>query len=236
MMMHRAGPASNRLACCNRRALVQPKFVVARMRHDRPRSPTPDRRRFRSRGAAPVRQVRARRDRPARLSRRRGEIRRRRRHRGRPARSAEPELRARRAGGQDRSAHQGRDRRLPVAARLRQRPRHPRTAGERTAAGSFHGGDARPAAHPRHPREPRPQPAHRRHRAPPRRRQLHRLCTRRSLSTGRLSGRRRQGARDVRQARSGEDARGLRRRGELSGAFPAATAGWVRWASAGAAE
>ena len=44
-------------------------------------------------------------------------------------------------------------------------------------------------------------------------RQLRRLRARRALPARRLSRRRRQGARAVRQARSGEDARGLRRRG-----------------------
>ena len=94
----------------------------------------PDRRRLRPGGPAPLRPLRARRARPARLPRRRGPLRGRRRHRGRPARGAEPRLRGRRAGAQDRPAHQGRERRVSIAERLRHRPRLPGAAGERARA------------------------------------------------------------------------------------------------------
>ena len=127
------------------------------------------------------------------------------------ARGAEPELRRRRSRSPktDR-AHQGRDGRLPVAAGLRHGPRLPRAAG-----------GAPPRRRAKLPavlvvaREPRPQSAHRGHRAAPRARQLHRLRARRAVSARRLSRRRGQGARAVRQARPGQDARGLPRRGAL---------------------
>ena len=53
----------------------------------------------------------------------------------------------------------------------------------------------------RHPREPRPQPAHRGRRAPRRARGLHRARARPAVAARRHAGRRGQGARDDRQAR-----------------------------------
>ena len=71
------------------------------MTENTPEETEGDRRRLPSRGAAPVRPLRARRARPARLPRGRGEVRGRRRHRGGAARGAEPGLRRRRAGAED---------------------------------------------------------------------------------------------------------------------------------------
>ena len=151
----------------------------------------------------PVRRLRARRARPPRLPRQGRQVRRRRRDRGDAARSAQPEVR-RGAGRQARGhAHQGGVPRVRLAEGLRQDARLPGAAGQ---------GDGQAAGGARHPREPRPQPAHRGHRPPARARQLRGLRARRALPARRLSGRRGQGARGVPEARSGEDARGLRRR------------------------
>ena len=104
--------------------------------HDRPRDTAPHRRRLPSRSPQAVRQVRPRRDRPARLPRRRRPVRGRRGHRRRPARGAEPELRRRPAGAQDRRADQGRDGRLPVAPGLRHRCAATWCGRQRAAAGA----------------------------------------------------------------------------------------------------
>ena len=113
------------------------------------------------------------------------------------------------AGPQGRPAHQGRVRRVPLAAGLRQGAR---------LSGAGHAGKGRRASSRRagRAREPRAQPAHRGRRAAPRARGLHGLRARRALPARRLSRRRGQGARAVRQAGPGQDARGLRRRGAAS--------------------
>ena len=122
------------------------------------------------------------------------------------ARRAEPELRRGPAGAEGRRAHQDGIGRVPVAAGLEQDARLSRAAGDRLRQA---------ARHPRRPREPRPQPAHRGHRAAAGARQLHGVRARRARAARRLSRRRGQGARAVPEARPGQDARGLRRRGGL---------------------
>ena len=103
-------------------------------------------------------------------------------------------------------------RRVPVAAGQRHGARLPGAAGEL--------GRQEAAGHPRRAREPRPEPAHRGHRAAPRPRRLHGVRAGRAVPGRRLSRRRGQGAHAVPDARSAEDARGLRRRGRLAAGPP----------------
>ena len=94
-----------------------------------------------------------------------------------------------------------------LAEGLRQDARLLRAAGE---------GGRQAAGRPGRPREPRAQSVHRGHRAAPGARELRRLRARRAVPARRLSRRRGQGPRAVSEARSDEDARGLRRRGRLA--------------------
>ena len=127
-------------------------------------------------------------------------------------------------------------------ARIRDRVRDGAVAaGQRLDQGlpRASGAAARPRrfpADPRRPREPRPQSVHRRRRAAPRHGELHGVRARRSDVGRRLSGRRREGRGAVRQGRSREDDRRLRRRGQLAeGASRVAPASSARSGSASAA-
>ena len=98
-------------------------------------------------------------------------------------------------------------RRIRLAEGLRQDARLPGAAGQ---------GRGQAAGRPRHPREPRAEPAHRGHRPPAGARQLRGVRAGCAVPARRLSGRRRQGPRGLPQARSGEDARGLRHGSRLA--------------------
>ena len=184
--------------------------------------------RFPPRGAEPLRSVRPRLDRPPRLPGQGGEVRGGRHDRQHAARRAQPQVRRGPAGRQGRLAAQGQHRGVRLAERLGQGARLPRAAGQGAGQAARHPGDSR---------EPRPEPAHRGHRPPHRAGELRRLRAGRADAAGRLSRRRGQGARAVREARPGQDPRGLPRRARPSWrSARSATARWARWASAMAAE
>ena len=156
--------------------------------------------------------------------------------RGGAARGAEPRLRRRRAGAEDRSAHRRRAGRVPVAAGLRHRPRLPGAAGERAAAG---GPRRRRAACRRSSSSTRTAASTRTSRTS---RAGSRSTTSspsrptRCFRSAAIPGDEDKAREMFGQARPGQDARGLRRRRALPArACPAATASSARSASAGAA-
>ena len=149
-----------------------------------------------------VRRIRARIHRPSRFPVGRGEVRRC-RGRRRAARCAEPALRRRATGQTRRQAPEREVRRVRFSERLRQGARLSCATGRVESPAAAGAGRAR---------EPRPQSAYRRRGPSLRARRLYRFRARRTVSSRWLSGRRGRRPRVVRQARSGEDARGFPRR------------------------
>ena len=128
---------------------------------------------------------------------------------------------------QGRQAPASRVVRVPVAAGLRARcaATWRKPAGRQGQAAGGAGGA----------REPRAQPAHRGHRPPARARELHRLRARRARAARRLPRRRGQGAGAVRQARSDQDARGLRGGGRLPEEAPRRAPARSAWSASATA-